>query len=98
MSGPIKSVDPSLMNAIRWIENLRVQGHGWSCPKCNEGREHQPHTTPVDSGGKEPAVQRDTEKTPPVVDGSSTDLPAVSEVGCGPCGVGPDEAMKGGAT
>jgi hypothetical protein len=39
MSGPIKSVDPSLMHTIRWVENLRVQGHGWSCPNCDSGRE-----------------------------------------------------------
>lgn len=38
MSGPIKSVDPSLMHTIRWVENLRVQGHGWTCPDCNAGR------------------------------------------------------------
>jgi hypothetical protein len=38
MSGPIKSVDLSLMHNIRWVENLRVQGHGWSCPDCGERR------------------------------------------------------------
>lgn len=41
MSGPIKSVDPSLMSAISWVENLRVQGHGWRCPHCYEFREQQ---------------------------------------------------------
>jgi DNA-directed RNA polymerase subunit RPC12/RpoP len=39
MSGPIKSVDPSLMHTIRLVENLREQGHGWSCPDCGHGRE-----------------------------------------------------------
>ena len=39
MSGPIKSVDPSLMSTIRWVENLCVQGHGWRCPNCDEYRE-----------------------------------------------------------
>jgi hypothetical protein len=38
MSGPIKSVDPSLMHNIRWMENLREQGHGWWCPDCNGPR------------------------------------------------------------
>lgn len=47
MSGPIKSVDPSLMHAIRWMENLRVQGHGWSCPKCGGGREQQATEIPA---------------------------------------------------
>lgn len=42
MSGPIKSVDPSLMHTIRWMENLREQGHGWSCPNCHEGRTQEP--------------------------------------------------------
>lgn len=39
MSGPIKSVDSELMSCIRWIENLKEQGHGWRCPKCYEFRE-----------------------------------------------------------
>ena len=39
MSGPLKSVDPDLMFALRWIENLKEQGHGWTCPTCHQGRE-----------------------------------------------------------
>lgn len=39
MSGPIKSVDPDLMHTMRWVENLREQGHGWYCPDCNSARE-----------------------------------------------------------
>lgn len=42
MSGPIKSVDPSLMHTIRWVENLRVQGHGWGCPTCGGDRDRVP--------------------------------------------------------
>lgn len=38
MSGPIRSVSPEMMSALRWIENLREQGHGWNCPKCGEHR------------------------------------------------------------
>lgn len=45
MSGPIKSVDSSLMHTLSWMENLREQGHGWSCPTCHERREQE--TTPV---------------------------------------------------
>lgn len=41
MSGPIKTVDPSLMHTIRWVENLREQGHGWSCPDCAGGRNQE---------------------------------------------------------
>ena len=41
MSGPIKSVDPDLMSALRWIENLKEQGHGWTCPQCGECRERE---------------------------------------------------------
>lgn len=44
MSGPIKSVDPSLMASIRWLENLAVQGNGWSCPHCHERREQTSHS------------------------------------------------------
>jgi len=39
MSGPIRSVSPEMMTALRWIENLREQGHGWYCPKCGEHRD-----------------------------------------------------------
>lgn len=38
MSGPIRSVDSSLMHTLRWVENLQVQGHGWQCPTCGESR------------------------------------------------------------
>lgn len=41
MSGPIKSVDPDLMKTMRWVENLKEQGHGWSCPSCGECREKE---------------------------------------------------------
>jgi hypothetical protein len=51
MSGPIKSVDPSLMHTIRWVENLRVQGHGWSCPDCGERRAQL--TPPANTEGGE---------------------------------------------
>ena len=39
MSGPIESVSRPLMEALRWVENLREQGHGWWCPACNGSRE-----------------------------------------------------------
>lgn len=39
MSGPIKTVDRTTMENLRWIENLKEQGHGWSCPSCGDGRE-----------------------------------------------------------
>lgn len=39
MSGPLKSVDPDLMHTMRWVENLKEQGHGWYCPECNGARE-----------------------------------------------------------
>lgn len=39
MSGPVESVDHQTMHNTRWIENLRVQGHGWTCPGCGDGRE-----------------------------------------------------------
>lgn len=38
MSGPIESVSRPLMHTIRWVENLREQGHGWSCPECGSCR------------------------------------------------------------
>lgn len=41
MSGPLKSVDPDLMSTIRWVENLKEQGHGWSCPTCGTCRERE---------------------------------------------------------
>lgn len=39
MSGPIESVSRTTMSNLRWIENLREQGHGWSCPKCGTYRD-----------------------------------------------------------
>lgn len=46
MSGPIRSVDSVTMHNARWIENLREQGHGWSCPDCGRCRDKCEHTTP----------------------------------------------------
>lgn len=39
MSGPIESVDRTTMHNTRWIENLREQGHGWTCPDCGSPRD-----------------------------------------------------------
>lgn len=39
MSGPVETISPALMTAMRWTENLREQGCGWRCPKCNDFRE-----------------------------------------------------------
>ncbi len=44
MSGPITSVSRELMTTMRWVENLREQGHGWACPKCSELRENTTKT------------------------------------------------------
>lgn len=41
MSGPLKTIDQETMHCLRWIENLREQGHGWGCPKCGCGRERE---------------------------------------------------------
>lgn len=41
MSGPVESVSRPVMLNTRWIENLRVQGHGWRCPECSEYRERK---------------------------------------------------------
>lgn len=38
MSGPVRTVSRELMSTMRWVENLREQGHGWSCPDCGECR------------------------------------------------------------
>lgn len=43
MSGPVESVTRPTMSNTRWIENLRVQGHGWSCLTCGECREQTAH-------------------------------------------------------
>jgi len=59
MSGPIKSVDPDLMHTIRWVENLREQGHGWSCPDCNAGREQAAHNGVAEVGAELPRVEED---------------------------------------
>lgn len=40
-SGPIRSVDYTTMTNLRWIENLREQGHGWYCPQCGTGCERK---------------------------------------------------------
>lgn len=42
MSGPIQSVSEPVMHTFRWMENLREQGHGWSCPTCSECRCRNP--------------------------------------------------------
>ena len=39
LSGPVRTVSPELMTTMRWVENLREQGHGWNCPKCGEWRD-----------------------------------------------------------
>lgn len=41
MSGPIESVSRPLMQALRLVENLTEQGHGWTCPKCGERRQRE---------------------------------------------------------
>lgn len=39
MSGPVESTDRRTMSNTRWIENLREQGHGWTCPDCSSPRD-----------------------------------------------------------
>lgn len=46
LSGPLESIPSWAMHTMRWVENLRVQGHGWSCPNCGDGRMQSPPFPP----------------------------------------------------
>lgn len=50
MSGPVQSIPEWAMYTMRWMENLREQGHGWSCPDCDAGRDKESaHQEPRES-------------------------------------------------
>jgi hypothetical protein len=55
MSGPVISVSRELMTTMRWVENLREQGHGWSCPNCGDYRD----ATSSEAGLKSEATRSD---------------------------------------
>lgn len=46
MSGPIRTVSPELMTTMRWVENLKEQGHGWACPTCGDWRHRESDRSP----------------------------------------------------
>jgi predicted RNA-binding Zn-ribbon protein involved in translation (DUF1610 family) len=50
MSGPVRCVSPELMHTMRWVENLREHGHGWSCPNCGPTRVRECECREGDNG------------------------------------------------